>query len=83
MGKSQFAAIEKSNECDIPKTASSHSRGAPSFPVFGTDLPQMGQTAREIERVLREVPGTSSAYAERVVDGYYLDIVPDRDALTA
>ncbi|ACI91176.1 cation efflux system protein CusA [Afipia carboxidovorans OM5] len=49
--------------------------------VFGTDLAQMEQTAREIERVLRSVPGTSSAYAERVIGGYYLDIVPDRDAL--
>ncbi|MDR6306313.1 Cu(I)/Ag(I) efflux system membrane protein CusA/SilA [Nitrobacter vulgaris] len=49
--------------------------------VFGTDLAQMEQTAREIERVLRSLPGTSSAYAERVIGGYYLDIVPDRDAL--
>ncbi|MGX1097394.1 efflux RND transporter permease subunit [Amorphus sp. MBR-141] len=49
--------------------------------VFGTDLGQMEQIAREIERVLRSVPGTSSAYAERVIGGYYLDIVPDRDAL--
>lgn len=49
--------------------------------VFGTDLAQMEQTAREIERVLRSVPGTSSAYAERVIGGYFLDIVPDRDAL--
>lgn len=49
--------------------------------VFGTDLAQMEQAAREIERVLRSLPGTSSAYAERVIGGYYLDIVPDRDAL--
>jgi len=49
--------------------------------VFGTDLGQMEQTAREIERVLRSVPGTSSAYAERVIGGYYLDIVPDREVL--
>ncbi|MCB1392859.1 CusA/CzcA family heavy metal efflux RND transporter [Nitrobacter sp.] len=49
--------------------------------VFGTDLAQMEQTAREIERVLRSLPGTSSAYAERVIGGYYLDIVPDRDVL--
>ncbi|MFC3677132.1 efflux RND transporter permease subunit [Ferrovibrio xuzhouensis] len=49
--------------------------------VFGTDLTQMEQSAREIERVLRSVPGTSSAYAERVFVGYYLDIVPDRDVL--
>ncbi|MFX7849516.1 efflux RND transporter permease subunit, partial [Acinetobacter baumannii] len=37
--------------------------------------------ARQIERVLKSVPGTSSAYAERVVGGYYLDIVPDRASL--
>ena len=49
--------------------------------VFGADLAQMEQSAREIERVLRAVPGTSSAYAERVIGGYYLDIVPDREAL--
>ncbi|UOK73742.1 efflux RND transporter permease subunit [Ancylobacter polymorphus] len=49
--------------------------------VFGTDLAQMEQTAREIERVLRSVPGTSSAYAERVFGGYYLDMVPDRESL--
>ncbi|UOK73887.1 efflux RND transporter permease subunit [Ancylobacter polymorphus] len=49
--------------------------------VFGTDLGQMEQSAREVERVLRSVSGTSSAYAERVIGGYYLDIVPDRDAL--
>ena len=49
--------------------------------VFGTDLAQMEQTARQIERVLRSVPGTSSAYAERVIGGYYLDIVPDRETL--
>jgi Cu(I)/Ag(I) efflux system membrane protein CusA/SilA len=49
--------------------------------VFGTDLGQMEQSAREVERVLRSVSGTSSAYAERVIGGYYLDIVPDREAL--
>ncbi len=49
--------------------------------VFGLDLGQMEQTAREIERVLRSVSGTSSAYAERVIGGYYLDIVPDRETL--
>ncbi len=49
--------------------------------VFGTDLEQMEKAAREIERVLRAVPGTSSAYAERVIGGYYLEIVPDRMAL--
>ncbi len=49
--------------------------------VFGTDLGEMEKISREIETVLRNVPGTSSAYAERVIGGYYLDIVPDREAL--
>lgn len=49
--------------------------------VFGTDLAQMEGIARQIETVLRNVPGTTSAYAERVIGGYFLDIVPDRIAL--
>jgi Cu(I)/Ag(I) efflux system membrane protein CusA/SilA len=49
--------------------------------VYGTELGEMENVARQIEAVLRAVPGTSSAYAERVIGGYYLDIVPDRAAL--
>ncbi|MCV9960312.1 CusA/CzcA family heavy metal efflux RND transporter [Pararhizobium sp. BT-229] len=49
--------------------------------VYGTDLKEMEKVARKIETVLKAVPGTSSAYAERVIGGYYLDIIPDRDAL--
>lgn len=49
--------------------------------VFGTDLTEMERVAREVEAVLRAVPGTASAYAERVIGGYYLDIVPDRERL--
>jgi len=49
--------------------------------VFGTDLAQMETLSRQIEQVLKTVPGTSSAYAERVVGGYYLEIVPNRDTL--
>ena len=49
--------------------------------VYGTDLAEMEKVARQIEAVLRTVPGTSSAYAERVIGGYYLDIPPDRAAL--
>lgn len=49
--------------------------------VYGTDLGEMEKIARQIETVLKTVPGTSSAYAERVIGGYYLDIVPDRTAL--
>jgi copper/silver efflux system protein len=49
--------------------------------VFGTDLAEMERLAREVEQVLKTVPGTSSAYAERAIGGYYLDIVPNRDSL--
>lgn len=49
--------------------------------IYGTDLADMERIARQIETVLKRVPGTSSAYAERVIGGYYLDIVPDRAAL--
>jgi len=49
--------------------------------VFGTSLTEMEKVAREVEAVVRTVPGTTSAYAERVIGGYYLDITPDRAAL--
>ena len=49
--------------------------------VFGTDLAEMETVARQVEAVVRAVPGTSSAYAERVIGGYFLDITPDREAL--
>ncbi|MGE4187183.1 MAG: efflux RND transporter permease subunit [Hyphomicrobiaceae bacterium] len=49
--------------------------------VIGTDLSAMEKVAREVETVLKSVPGTSSAYAERVVGGYYLEIVPNRERL--
>src|SRR5204863_5017432 len=49
--------------------------------VIGQDLTEMEKVARRIETALKTVEGTSSAYAERVVGGYYLEIVPDRDRL--
>ncbi|KIO48135.1 efflux RND transporter permease subunit [Nitrosospira sp. NpAV] len=49
--------------------------------VFGKDLGEMEELARQIEAVVKTVPGTTSAYAERTTGGYYLDIEPDRLAL--
>jgi Cu(I)/Ag(I) efflux system membrane protein CusA/SilA len=49
--------------------------------VIGTDLVEIDRLAKQVEQVLRAVPGTSSAYAERGIGGYYLDILPDRAAL--
>ena len=49
--------------------------------VFGNDLEGIERVARDIEAVVRQVPGTTSAFAERITGGYYLDITPDRAAL--
>nr|WP_290594576.1 CusA/CzcA family heavy metal efflux RND transporter [Arenimonas sp. SCN 70-307] len=49
--------------------------------VFGTDLGEMERLAKEIEAAVRTVPGTTSAYAERLTGGFYLDIEPDRRQL--
>jgi len=46
--------------------------------VFGPDLAGIELVARDIEAAVRKVPGTTSAFAERITGGYYLDIVPDR-----
>lgn len=49
--------------------------------VFGPDLAGIERIARQVEQAIKDVPGTRSAYAERITGGYYLTIVPDRDAL--
>ena len=46
--------------------------------VYGKDLAEIEKLARQIETVVRTVPGTTSAFAERVIGGYYLNIDPDR-----
>jgi copper/silver efflux system protein len=49
--------------------------------VLGRDLNVIDGLAREIEAAIKSVPGTSSAFAERIIGGYYLEIEPDRDQL--
>ena len=49
--------------------------------VFGRDLDGMEKLAKEIEAVVKTVPGTTSAFAERITGGYYLNIEPDREQL--
>jgi Cu(I)/Ag(I) efflux system membrane protein CusA/SilA len=46
--------------------------------VAGPDLKVIEQIGREIEQVVSDVPGTVSAYSERVAGGRYIDIRPDR-----
>ncbi|WP_108682899.1 efflux RND transporter permease subunit [Methyloceanibacter sp. wino2] len=49
--------------------------------VIGRDLGEMENLARKIEAAVRDVPGTTSAYAERATGGYYINIDPDRARL--
>ena len=50
--------------------------------VIGQDLKIIEQLAREIESAIKDgVGGTASAYAERIIAGYYLEIEPDRTQL--
>ena len=49
--------------------------------VIGRDLGEMEKLARKIEAAVRDVPGTTSAYAERATGGYYINIDPDRARL--
>ncbi|MBK6592504.1 MAG: efflux RND transporter permease subunit [Burkholderiales bacterium] len=49
--------------------------------VFGKDLAEMEKLAKQIESVVKAVPGTTSAFAERITGGFYLNIEPDREQL--
>src|SRR5438874_3317695 len=46
--------------------------------VLGPDLKQIENIGKEIEQVLVRVPGTRSAFAERLNEGYYLDLIVNR-----
>ena len=49
--------------------------------IAGPDLAVLERLGQEIEAVIRALPGTATAYAERVLGGNYLDITIDRDAI--
>ncbi|OGA83133.1 MAG: cation transporter [Burkholderiales bacterium RIFCSPHIGHO2_01_FULL_63_240] len=48
--------------------------------VAGTDLATIDRLTGEIERALKDVPGVSSALAERLTGGRYVDVNIRRDA---
>jgi len=47
--------------------------------VFGPELGKIEEIGVEIEKVLSDIPGTRSAFAERVTGGYFLDFDIDRE----
>jgi Cu(I)/Ag(I) efflux system membrane protein CusA/SilA len=48
--------------------------------VLGPDVKGIDDVAQQIEAALAKVPGTRSAFAERIGGGHYLDFDVDRDA---
>jgi len=48
--------------------------------IFGPDLNVLERLGQEVERVVHDVPGTTSAFAERLEGGHYVEIEPDRQA---
>ena len=49
--------------------------------IMGSDLNQIQQIGSDIERILQNIPGTRSVYAERVAQGYFTDITIDRHSI--
>ena len=49
--------------------------------IFGPDLGKIEEIGKHLEMVLQSIPGTRSAYAERVTSGYYLDFELKRDEI--
>ncbi len=48
--------------------------------VAGAKLEEIDRLTGEIERIVKRVPGVSSAFAERLTGGRYVDVTIDRDA---
>ncbi len=48
--------------------------------VSGMDLAQIDQVAQQIQQIAKTVPGVSSALAERLTGGHYIDVDIDRVA---
>ncbi len=48
--------------------------------VFGPDLNVIQSIGEELERALKDVPGTRNIFSERVVGGYFMDFTVNREA---
>ncbi len=53
-------------------------RTAVGIKIFGPDLDTLQALGERVERIVQQVPGTRSAFAERGVSGYYVDIAINR-----
>ncbi len=51
--------------------------------IQGGDVNRIQEVGRQVESVLKDVPGTRSVFAERTGEGYFLDVTWDRRALAS
>ncbi len=49
--------------------------------VIGPKLEEIERISKDVEEAIKGIPGTRSAYAERVTTGYFLDIRPRREEI--
>lgn len=49
--------------------------------ISGADLDEINRIALDVEAAVKDVRGTRSAFADRVIGGKYLEIMPNRDEL--
>ncbi len=53
-------------------------RSAVGIKIYGRDLEEIDRIGQNIEGLLAGMPGTRSAFSERVTGGYYLDFIVNR-----
>ncbi|MBS1963243.1 MAG: efflux RND transporter permease subunit [Bdellovibrionales bacterium] len=56
-------------------------RSAIGLKIFGSDLKVIQSIGQDIEKALRDLPGTRTVVAERIASGYFLDVDFDREKL--
>ena len=49
--------------------------------VFGNDLNEIERIGMELEQSLSKISGTRSVFSDRNTGGFYIDIIPDREAI--
>ena len=49
--------------------------------IFGASLDTIERIGMDLERTISRVPNTRSVYSDRSTGGFYLDIIPNREAL--
>lgn len=56
-------------------------KSAVGIKIAGSDLKELERIGTEVEAVVRQVPGTASAFADRVIGGRFIQFEINRDAI--